>query len=118
MKTYFSNLKKKPEHVRVRYAYTTAGIITLLISLVWVTALVVTKPFAYKNDSTDTNLFAEEQSAFQDLTGTLKSGLANVNSGIEQIKEVGQNEGPARLEIVETKRSSTVQESRPTTISF
>ncbi len=119
MRKHLHKLQQQPEHVRIRYAYVSAGIITLFIFSLWVTSIVVTKPFAYNKDGEqNTNIFAEDQNTLKDFAGTFKTGLANVSTGLESIQVPSQTEGPARLEIVETKRSSTIDTVRPTTISF
>lgn len=121
MKQQLENLRSKPEHVRKQYAYTSAGVIALSIFMIWGVTMVVAKPLAYKGG----NEAREEQAnPLVDLAATFKTGLAGAAASLEDVtKEVesqGQYEGEARLEIVETDRSSTIDDEpkRETELTF
>lgn len=117
MRTTLHNLRQKPEHVRKKYAYTTAAVISLSIFFVWGTAMVISKPLAYKppvEEAQETN----ERKPFQELTKAFQTGLAGVGASLEEVQSVseGRYEGDARLEIVETGRSTTIEEEERETV--
>ena len=122
MKKQLENLRAKPEHIRKQYAYTSAGAIALSIFMIWGVTMVVAKPLAYKGgEEVDQN----QVNPISDLAATFKTGLAGAAASIEDVsKELetqGRYEGEARLEIVETGRSSTIEDTekeRDTVLTF
>jgi len=121
MKQQLNNLRQKPEHIRKQYAYTSAAAVSLSIFMIWGVTMVVTKPLAYKGTNEPTE---NRPHPIADLASTFKTGLAGAAASIEDVsKEIeapGQYEGEARLEIVETGRSSTIDEEkeRDTVLTF
>tara|TARA_B100000745_G_scaffold298180_1_gene246348 strand:- start:2135 stop:2500 length:366 start_codon:yes stop_codon:yes gene_type:complete len=121
MKQQLHNLRQKPEHVRKQYAYTSAAAVTLSIFMIWGVTMVVTKPLAYKGTTEATE---ERGNPISELASTFKTGLAGAAASIEEVsaelEAPGQYEGEARLEIVETGRSSTIDEEpeRETVLTF
>ena len=119
MKKQLEHIKKQPEHVRRQYAYTTAGALTLSIFLIWGVTMVVARPLAYQGGSPA----PQETNPITDLAGTFQSGLAGVTASFEDLSETveqGRFEGEARLEIVDTEVSSTIEEEpeRETVLTF
>lgn len=122
MKQQLHNLRQKPEHIRKQYAYTSAGAVALSIFMIWGVTMVVTKPLAYKGAGEEVK---EQINPISDLASTFKTGLAGAAASIEEVsaelEAPGQYEGEARLEIVETGRSSTIddaEEERDTVLTF
>lgn len=120
MMKHLENLRSKPEHVRKRYAYTSAATIALSIFMMWGVTMVVAKPLAYKGGNEPAK---NQVNPIKDLTATFKTGFAGAAASLDSVKAdlepQGQYEGEARLEIVETDRSSTIEEKeRDTVLTF
>lgn len=122
MRRQLHNLRQKPEQVRQKYAFMAAGTATLAIFLVWGTTLVLSKPLAY-NAGDEPQQQEATESPFQQFTQSFQTGLAGVGASFEDVQNVaeqGRFEGEARLEIVETERSSSIEEEneRETVYTF
>ncbi|XKT75116.1 MAG: hypothetical protein ACJKSS_03065 [Patescibacteria group bacterium UBA2103] len=117
MRKTLHEIRQKPEHVRKKYAYTSAAAISLSIFMIWGVTMVVAKPLAYKP-------VGEQESnthPISDLANTFQAGFAGAAASFEDLSQEapGQYEGEARLEIVETDRSSTIEEKeRDTVLTF
>lgn len=117
MRAKLHEIRQKPEHVRKKYAYTSAAAITLSIFMIWGVTMVVAKPLAYKPTAQQ----EVNTHPISDLANTFQAGFAGAAASFEDITEEvpGQYEGEARLEIVETGRSSTIEEEeRDTVLTF
>lgn len=81
--------------------------------------MVVAKPLAYKGGDTTVQT---QSHPIADLASTFKTGFAGAAASFEDVSGEIQNqyEGEARLEIVETDRSSTIEEKveRDTVLTF
>lgn len=112
MRKQFQNLRQKPEHVRKKYAYGTAATVSLSIFLIWGVTMVVAKPLAYNPETQQQR--QQSQHPVADLANTFKTGFAGVAASFQETTNEIQNqyEGEARLEIVETERSSTIEEEQ------
>lgn len=111
MRKHLQNIRQKPQHVRQKYAFTAAGTITLAIFLMWGTALVVSKPLAYNANEEPMQEVAENP--FESFAQSFQTGLAGVTASFEDVQDLteqGRYEGEARLEIIETGRSSSIEE--------
>lgn len=122
MRQQLHNLRQKPEHVRQKYAFAAAGTVTLAIFMMWGTALIVSKPLAYKPPQNEVQQ-EKRQNPLQHFTQSFQTGLAGVTASFEDVQNVaeqGRYEGEARLEIVETGRSSSFEEEseRETVYTF
>jgi len=119
MKKHLDNIRSKPEHVRKQYAYTSAAAVSLSIFMIWGVTMVVAKPLAYKGGDTTVQT---QSHPIADLASTFKTGFAGAAASFEDVSGEIQNqyEGEARLEIVETDRSSTIEEKveRDTVLTF
>jgi hypothetical protein len=88
--------------------------------MIWGVTMVVAKPLAYKGGNEDTK---NSVNPVKDLAATFKTGLAGAAASLDdvqaQLEPQGQYEGEARLEIVETDRSSTIEDKeRDTVLTF
>lgn len=116
MRRTLKNLQNKPEHVRERIAYMSAGVGTLGIFAVWMIAFITTQPL-----SLNTNIEERQQqeNPFRELTQSFQTGFAGAAAALEELDtEVPtQFEGEPRLEVVETQRTEE-PEGRVETLTF
>lgn len=121
MRKHLQNIRQKPLHVRQQYAFATAGTVTLAIFFMWGTALVVSKPLAYNANEEPMQEVANNP--FESFAQSFQTGLAGVTASFEEVQstaEQGRYEGEARLEIIETGRSSSIEDKneRETVYTF
>ena len=126
MKKLLHNLRQKPESVRKQYAYTSAGVASLAILLVWGVTMVAAQPFAYKSGGGNETLVSNPEpeqrgNPIQELAAVLQSGIAGATASFEEINNEAQKqyEGEARLEVVGPKEEEEVQdETQPNVVTF
>lgn len=98
IRDYVEHLRAKSVHQRQNIAFASAGCITILVALGWLTTLVSSGALAFKDSEADSN-FASATQGLQSQTANL-AGAAGAFDGMLV----------AEVTIVDTKASSTLDQ--------
>ena len=105
---YLQKLRAKPEHVRERIAFGTAGVIAALIFVAWLAAFVAQGGLAFTPPGIVEPSSSESTQSASALSGFL--GASALNKAPEK---------SGGIEVVETRVSSTIEkEAEPSSIPF
>jgi hypothetical protein len=111
-------VRQQPHHIRKQIALTSAGVITAIIAIAWLTGSLATGTFALKGTS-----FADATNGTLPKTASAPAGFGSL-IGAASAAIYGEPEGPSHIEIVDTGNSSTFDANKtaptaePTTIPF
>jgi hypothetical protein len=96
---HIEHIKTKPHHIRKQIAFGTAGVVTTLIAIVWLTSSIGAGTFAIR-DNSFAHINGDEGVSV--VSGNNNGQLA----GAAAAPEVGNSKSPARIQIIDVATST------------
>lgn len=104
---HLETLRAKPYHVRRRIAHSTAGLVTALVALVWLTV------------SLNAGRFAIHETPFRSPNvEAIVNGVPGTSAALAGVAAAASEQERASIEIIDAKLPGAVTAPEPTVISF